>query len=87
MNKIRVAIVEDEIPAARLLRSLVERLRPEWEVVVLPGNVEEAGRWFAQHPHPQLLFLDIRLSDGTSFDLLSQGRPRSAVIFTTAYDE
>ena len=52
MNKIRVAIVEDEIPAARLLRSLVERLRPEWEVVVLPGNVEEAGRWFAQHPHP-----------------------------------
>lgn len=87
MNRLRVAIVEDEVPAARLLRSLVARLRPDWEIEVLPGNVEEAMEWFARNPHPDLLFLDIRLSDGTSFELLSEARPSSAVIFTTAYDE
>lgn len=87
MNKLRVAIIEDEVPAARLLRLLLVRLRPEWEIDVLPGSVEEAAQWFAAHPHPDLLFLDIQLADGTSFDLLSQVRPTSAVIFTTAYDE
>lgn len=87
MNRFRVAIIEDEIPAARLLRSLVSRLRPEWEVETLPGNVEESVAWLAENEHPDLLFLDIRLSDGTSFDLLSRARPTSAVIFTTAYDE
>lgn len=87
MNKLRVAIIEDEIPAARLLRSLVARLRPAWEIEVLPGSVEEAAQWFAGNPDPDLLFLDIQLADGTSFDLLSQVRPSSAVIFTTAYDE
>ena len=75
------------MPAARLLRSLVADLRPEWEIEVLPGGVEEAAAWFAANDHPDLLFLDIRLSDGTSFDLLSKVRPASAVIFTTAYDE
>ncbi len=87
MNKLRAAIVEDEIPAARLLRTLLARLRPAWEIEVLPGSVEEAAQWFAGNPHPDLLFLDIQLADGTSFDLLSQVRPSSAVIFTTAYDE
>lgn len=87
MNRLRVAIVEDEIPAARLLRTLIARLRPAWEIEVLPGNVEEAAEWFALNDHPDLLFLDIQLADGTSFELLSQARPTSAVIFTTAYDE
>ena len=87
MNKLRVAIVEDEIPAARLLRTLIARLRPAWEIEVLPGSVEEAVQWFAANRHPDLLFLDIQLADGTSFELLSQARPSSAVVFTTAYDE
>lgn len=87
MNRLRIAIVEDEIPAARLLRTLIARLRPTWEINVLPGSVEEAIQWFASNRHPDLLFLDIQLADGTSFELLSQARPSSAVIFTTAYDE
>lgn len=87
MNKIRAAIIEDEVPATRLLHSLIVRLRPEWEIEVLPGNVEEAVQWFAVNEHPDLLFLDIQLSDGTSFELLSQAKPTSVVIFTTAYDE
>lgn len=87
MNKMHVAIIEDEVPAARLLHSLLVRLRPEWEITMLPGNVDEATQWFAENTHPDLLFLDIHLSDGTSFELLSQANPTSAIIFTTAYDE
>lgn len=87
MNRINVAIIEDEIPAARLLKSIIARLRPAWKTEVLPGNVEEAVQWFAANRHPDLLFLDIQLADGTSFDLLSQARPSSSVIFTTAHDE
>lgn len=87
MSKLRVVIIEDEIPAARLLFSMVGRLRPEWDITVLQGNVEEAVRWFQANPHPDILFLDIHLSDGNSFDFLSQAKPTSTIIFTTAYDE
>ncbi|MEG0796836.1 MAG: LytTR family DNA-binding domain-containing protein [Odoribacter sp.] len=87
MSKLNVVIIEDEIPAARLLSSMVGRLRPEWEMTVLPGNVEEAVQWFGENPHPDIIFLDIQLSDGNSFDFLSQAKPTSMIIFTTAYDE
>lgn len=87
IKAIHAAIIEDEIPAARLLSSMVSRLRPDWKLTVLPGNVEQSIEWFANHPHPDLLFLDIQLSDGNSFDFLSQAHPDSIIVFTTAYDE
>lgn len=87
MNKIKAAIIEDEIPAARLLRDTLLSLRPDWEVQLLPGNIEEAVEWFGQHPHPDILFLDIQLSDGNSFDFLTAVQPSSLIIFTTAYDQ
>lgn len=87
MNKLNVVIIEDEVPAARLLYSMVSRLRPEWNITTLPGSVEEAIDWFASHPHPDLLFLDIQLADGNAFDFLSAVHPSSAIVFTTAYDQ
>ncbi|MEF9987100.1 MAG: LytTR family DNA-binding domain-containing protein [Bacteroidales bacterium] len=87
MNKISVAIIEDEIPAARLISSMVKKLRPNWNVTVLPGNVEEAVKWFANNQHPNIIFLDIQLSDGNSFDFITQAKPSSIIIFTTAYDQ
>lgn len=87
MNKIKSVIIEDEIPAARLLHSMLRRLRPDWDTEVLPGSIDESVKWFAGHPHPDVIFLDIQLSDGNSFDFLSQARPDSTIIFTTAYDE
>lgn len=86
-SQLHVAIIEDEVPAARLLHALVAKLRPAWKITLLPGEVEAAAAWLAANPHPDLLLLDIQLSDGTSFELLSKARPASAVIFTTAYDE
>lgn len=87
MSKLTAAIIEDEVPAARLLSTTIKRLRPEWEIIVLPGSVEEAIFWFSTHPHPDILFLDIQLSDGNSFDFLSAATPSSLIIFTTAYDQ
>ncbi|WP_297329349.1 LytTR family DNA-binding domain-containing protein [uncultured Bacteroides sp.] len=87
MNKQNVVIIEDEVPAARLLHSMVARIRPEWNITVLPGSVDEAIAWFTSHPHPDLIFLDIQLADGNSFDFLSVANPSSAIIFTTAYDQ
>lgn len=87
MNDITVAIIEDEKPAARLLENMIRQLRPEWKVVQVPGSIEEAVKWFASNPHPDILFLDIQLSDGNSFLFVEQAMPESLIIFTTAYDE
>lgn len=87
MNKIRAAIIEDEIPAARLLNKMLTELRPDWEILVLPGNVEGAVKWFADNPHPDILFLDIQLTDGVSFSFIERAEPQSMIVFTTAYDE
>lgn len=87
MTKISAVIIEDEIPAARMLCSKVRQLRPEWSVEMLSGNVEESVRWFSLNPHPDVIFLDIQLSDGNSFDFIAEAKPTSTIIFTTAYDE
>lgn len=87
MNRQNAIIIEDEVPAARLLHSMVSRIRPEWNITILPGSVDDAIAWFASHPHPDLIFLDIQLADGNSFDFLSSAKPSSAIIFTTAYDQ
>lgn len=86
-KKIRAAIIEDELPAARLLQGMLAELRPQWDILLLPGTVEEAVQWFATHPHPDILFLDIQLTDGLSFYFIEQARPESMIVFTTAYDE
>jgi two-component system response regulator LytT len=78
-------IIEDEKPAARLLQRKLEKL--QISVTVLLHSVEEAIEWFSNHPHPDLIFLDIQLSDGLSFAIFEAVEIKSAVIFTTAYDE
>lgn len=78
-------IIEDEKPAARLLQRKVEKLG--LEVQVLLHSVEESVEWFQNNNHPDLIFLDIQLSDGLSFEIFEQIDIKSSVIFTTAYDE
>jgi DNA-binding LytR/AlgR family response regulator len=80
-----IIIIEDEKPAARLLQRKVEKLG--LEVKTMLHSVEEAVNWFNSNQHPDLIFLDIQLSDGLSFEIFEQIEIKSAVIFTTAYDE
>ncbi len=78
-------IIEDEKPAARLLQRKLEKLGIP--VSVMLHSVQEALDWFEQNPHPDLIFLDIQLSDGLSFEIFEAIEIKSAIIFTTAYDE
>lgn len=85
-----ILIIEDEKPAARLLQRKVEKLG--LQVNTMLHSVEEAIAWFQNNPQPDLIFLDIQLSDGLSFEIFeyfdkAQQHIKSAVIFTTAYDE
>ncbi len=78
-------IIEDEKPAARLLQRKLGKLNIE--VGVMLHSVEESIAWFSKNEHPDLIFLDIQLSDGLSFEIFEKIEIKSAVIFTTAYDE
>ena len=83
-------IIEDEKPAARLLQRKLQKLNID--VGVMLHSVEESIEWFSKNEHPDLIFLDIQLSDGLSFEIFehfvsAQCAIKSAVIFTTAYDE
>jgi len=80
-----VIIIEDEKPAARLLQRKLEKLNIE--VGVMLHSVAESIDWFSKNEHPDLIFLDIQLSDGLSFEIFENIDIKSAVIFTTAYDE
>lgn len=80
-----VLIIEDEKPAARLLQRKLQKLGLEANTML--HSVEESIEWFTNNPHPELIFLDIQLSDGLSFEIFESIPISSAVIFTTAYDE
>lgn len=78
-------IIEDEKPAARLLQRKLEKLNIE--VGVMLHSVAESIDWFSKNEHPDLIFLDIQLSDGLSFEIFENIDIKSVIIFTTAYDE
>lgn len=87
MNKLNAIIIEDEVPAARLLHSMITLLRPQWTLTIIPGSVDEAVAWFKDNPQPDLIFLDIQLADENAFDFLSAVHPSSIIIFTIVYDQ
>ena len=80
-----IIIIEDEKPAARLLERKIQKLG--YSITTLLHSVEESLLWFQNNPHPDLIFLDIQLSDGLSFEIFEKIDIKSAVIFSTAYDE
>jgi DNA-binding response OmpR family regulator len=80
-----VLIIEDEKPSARRLNRMLAEL--DVRVSEMLHSVEEAVAWFKSNTHPDLIFLDIQLSDGLSFEIFDQVEVKSAIIFTTAMDE
>ncbi|KPA16270.1 two-component system response regulator [Candidatus Magnetomorum sp. HK-1] len=87
MRKIKVLIIEDEIPAQRLLKDMLAELDYEIEVVGCLNSIKSSLEWIKNNPQPELVLMDIQLSDGISFDILEQVSIDSMIIFTTAYDE
>jgi len=80
-----VLIIEDEKPSARRLQRMLKSLNVEAHTML--HSVEESINWFQNNKHPDLIFLDIQLSDGLSFEIFETIEIKSAIIFTTAYDE
>ena len=81
----KVLIIEDEKPAARRLNRMLDELG--LQTITMLHSVEEAVNWFQNNIHPDLIFLDIQLSDGLSFEIFEEVEIKSSIIFTTAYDE
>ena len=83
----RVLIIEDETPAWKRLQKLILEADPELEIVEVIDTVEDAVAWLRQFKMPDLLFMDIQLADGLSFEIFRQVEIKAPVIFTTAYDQ
>lgn len=84
-HKIRTVIIEDEKPAARKLERQLNLL-PDLEIEAILHSVEEGVEYFENHPHPDLIFSDIVLGDGVSFDIFDKVPTESFIIYTTAFD-
>jgi DNA-binding LytR/AlgR family response regulator len=81
----QVLIIEDEKPAARRLSRMLQE--QNINVSEMLHSVEESIAWFEANPTPDLIFLDIQLSDGLSFEIFDTVEVQAPIIFTTAFDE
>lgn len=83
----KVVIVEDERLASKRLEHLLKKLDPGIEVLQILESVDDAVNWFSQNTKPDLIFMDIQLDDGISFEIFDAVKIDAPVIFTTAYNE
>lgn len=84
--KLKALIIEDEAPAYRRLHGLLSTHHPQLEVVDVVDTIQAAVSWFNDNSAPDVIFSDIQLSDGLSFEIYKQVPPPCPIIFTTAYD-
>jgi DNA-binding LytR/AlgR family response regulator len=82
----RVVIIEDEQPAARRLARLINEVDPIAQIMITLDSVQDAVEFFRMGHNPDLIFMDIQLADGISFDIFQKTQISAPVIFTTAYD-
>ncbi len=83
----KTIIIEDEYPAAERLQQLLHKADRQIEVLAVLESVAVAIRWLTDNPPPDLIFSDIQLSDGLSFQIFEAVTVRSPIVFTTSYDE
>lgn len=83
----KALIIEDEAPLAERLRALLTSLRPDWEILGPAADTRSATSEIRSHPDLDLIFADIRLEDGYSFEVFDAVSTDALIVFTTAYDE
>ncbi len=83
----KILIIEDEPFAQKELKRLLEVAEGKFEILEMLDTVEDSVDWLKKNPPPDLIFLDIQLADGISFDIFRKVDVKSPVIFTTAYDD
>lgn len=80
-------IIEDENLIAEELQHALHSIAPDVEVLDVLTSLKASRKWFMQHAEPDIVLMDIKLSDGISFELFEQFSLHCPVIFTTAYEE
>ena len=83
----RALVIEDELLAREHMIKLLQDNFPEVEVVGAVGSIKDAVAWITEQPAPDVIFMDVELSDGTSFDIFTQVEIPCPVVMTTAYDQ
>jgi DNA-binding LytR/AlgR family response regulator len=83
----RVLIIEDERPAAARMKQLIGDFLPEADIFGHLDSISSAVNWLQNEPLPDLIFCDIELADGQSFEIFEKVQIKSPIIFTTAYDQ
>ena len=84
---LKIVIIEDERLTAQDLINTLHKIDLNIEVQAVLTSVEEAVEYFQNHPFPNLLFSDIQLPDGTSFEIFEKVKLTIPIIFCTAYDQ
>ena len=82
----KVILLEDEPRAARHLERLLAKVAPEMSMVAKLESVRDGVKYLQTNPEPELIFSDIQLADGLSFEIYRQVAVHCPIIFTTAYD-
>ena len=82
----RLLVLEDEEQALQRLQKIIGKVIPEATILGTAASIEEAINWFEYNPMPDLIFMDIQLADGTSFQIFNKIKITCPVIFTTAYE-
>jgi DNA-binding LytR/AlgR family response regulator len=80
-------IIEDESLIARELQFKINEVAPDVKIKEVLPSVKTSYKWFMENAEPDLIFADIQLSDGVSFEIFERYQFNCPVIFTTAYDE
>ena len=87
MSVTNVLIIEDEKLNADRLKRLLKEIKPSIQILDVLDNIADSINWFQSNGSPDLVMMDIRLSDGISFEILESIKIDCPIIFTTAFDE
>lgn len=82
-----ILIIEDETPNAERLKRLIHEIRPQAIVLEVLESIVDSVAWLSNNPFPDVIMMDIKLSDGLSFEIFNQIKIDVPIIFVTAYDE
>ncbi|MDO6435211.1 LytTR family DNA-binding domain-containing protein [Flavitalea sp. BT771] len=84
---IKALIIEDEELIAAELKLKIKQVAEDVHITEVLPSLKVARKWFFENAEPDMIFMDIQLSDGVSFDLFGSYKINCPVVFTTAYEE
>jgi len=83
----QILIIEDELRAANQLQRILKVCEFQYQLLAIVDTVEDAVTWFQKNKMPELVFMDIQLADGISFEIFQKVEVTAPIIFTTAFDQ